>query len=1082
MTQASAKETQSRGINRTICIGLGGTGRDVLMRIRRLIVDRYGDLNKLPIVSFVHIDTDKAATQVTGIRTGSTYHGVDLSFKEAEKVSATMSSRDVTRFVEELERSSEYSNYGPYEHIRRWFPPQLLQNIPAVEEGAKGIRPVGRLAFFHNYRKIQAAIESAEKRTKGHESLLLQSGLIIEPGLNIFVVGSLCGGTGSGMFLDVGYTLKNLYGEDGAQILGYLVISPELYGNTTSMIANTYAALQELNYYSSPGTKFEALYDTQNVVSVIEKRPPFNYTYLISNEATAEYSILTQGKLCNVIAHKIALEFSGELAASVKRNRDNLQEHITKYDDHPRRNSQNYLTFGLSAIYFPRDTIIEIALTKVGLELVRFWLNGKGQSPDPINLLEQFLIQHNWHNDLGKRDGLTNKLAESVEESNKTFSNSLKTWQNKLSRLIADCRNKDDRTNIRQQLATEFYKQFRTVQPGETESIRGYWLTKLMQAAPKITKELNGNIDDYVMQLLTPVDPNFSIKNTHNWLDSLRHELHKYQRDLQESITDFGGMKRLEDVERKWDNAEQTIEDMENKIAIPFVDFKNIPFQEECKKVMQEVYKIIKHNFELTVLQETLKIVNQLQKQVQEKEKQIAAFSSLVEDLESAYEKEERELKQLNFDEMSGEAIFDTEDIELCYQTMIPENDSRPQLILASSELTQETDRGASLGFFLNMERTTYSQLKEKIDLKVNTLFAFRGRNIVTSVIKRFMQKYSLSARSIRLKQIIQESQPLLRLDLEDRYFVPDKGKSSKLIGYKDTEELEVAQFESLLTQDLSVQQSDLQEMQADDEILFVNEYGGFPLRLIIGLGKMRNPYLKEKNSGKSFLHNDYRISFPDIMPPNAGKMEEVENIFYPCLALELLVENHDTQELEFQYYDHFQNSYDTVSLSGIWIESLEYLASNPNMTEALKQILDNTILEMENNPTLWVNEYLPKLRQFPDKLTRISEDNPNSLYKTRVYTDTRNTNDNTKEGVINRFLKKMEAKFRNTNPLPRNNTGTQKAIVGEIVSNSPLDNIDNRSRRRQELEQLKQDLDEGFMTSEEYEREKQRIFLQYPL
>ncbi|MFM6815127.1 MAG: tubulin-like doman-containing protein, partial [Dolichospermum sp.] len=111
-------ETQSRGINRTICIGLGGTGRDVLMRIRRLIVDRYGHLNNLPIVSFVHIDTDKAATQVTGIKTGSNYHGVDLSFKEAEKVGATMSSRDVTRLVEELERSSEYSNYGPYEHIR----------------------------------------------------------------------------------------------------------------------------------------------------------------------------------------------------------------------------------------------------------------------------------------------------------------------------------------------------------------------------------------------------------------------------------------------------------------------------------------------------------------------------------------------------------------------------------------------------------------------------------------------------------------------------------------------------------------------------------------------------------------------------------------------------------------------------------------------------------------------------------------------------------------------------------------------------------------------------------------------------
>ncbi|MBE9256365.1 tubulin-like doman-containing protein [Dolichospermum sp. LEGE 00246] len=1083
MTQASAKETQSRGINRTICIGLGGTGRDVLMRIRRLIVDRYGHLNKLPIVSFVHIDTDKAATQVTGIRTGSTYHGVDLSFKEAEKVGATMSSRDVTMFVEGLERRSEYSNYGPYDHIGRWFPPRLLQDVGAIEDGAKCIRPVGRLAFFHNYQKIKTSIVTAENRTRGHESFLLKSGLRIEPGLNIFVVGSLCGGTGSGMFLDVAYSLRDIYRDETAKIFAYLVISPDLYGNTNKMITNTYAALKELNYYSTPGTTFEAVYDLENSVIVQNKKEPFDYTYLISNKTLGEYQILTQGKLCNVIAHKIALDFSGELAPVMKSNRDNFKEKMIESDKHPRRNTQRYLTFGLSAIYFPRDTIIEIALTKVGLELVTFWLNGKGQSPDPINLLEQFLIQHNWPNDLGKRDGLTNKLAESVEESNKTFSNTLKTWQNKLSRLIAECKNKDDRTNIRQQLATEFYKQFRTVQPGETESSRGYWLTKLIQATPKITKELNRNIDDYVMQLLTPVDPNFSIKNTHNWLDSLRHELHKYQRDLQESITDFGGIKHLEDIERKWDNAEQTIEDMENKLGIPFVDFKNIPFQEECKKVMQEVYKIIKHNFELTVLQETLKIVNQLQKQVQEKEKQIAAFSSLVEDLESAYEKEERELKQLNFDEMSGEAIFDTEDIELCYQTMIPENDSRPQLILASSEITKETDRGASLGFFLNMERTTYSQLKEKIDLKVNTLFAFRGSNIVTSVIKRFMQKYSLAARSTRLTQIMQEAQPLLRLNLNDPYFRDEDDKSSKLVGSKDIDESDVTEFKKLLTQELGISTSVLKAIQADDEILIVNEYAGFPLRLISSLERMRNPYLREQNSGTSFLHNDYRASFPDIIPPNARRMEELEDIFYPCLALELLAENQDTQELEFKHYDSFQDSYYTAAVSANWMEALEDLANNRNMADTLKQILDDTISQMENNPKLWENEYLPQLRQFADKLKKILEDSPNFPYIQTVYVSPDNIQPTVREGVINRFWKKMEAKFRNTNSLlPRNNTGTQKAIVGEIVSNSPLDNIDNRSRRRQELEQLKQDLDEGFMTSEEYEREKQRIFLQYPL
>ena len=1079
MTQASAKETQSRGINRTICIGLGGTGRDVLMRIRRLIVDRYGDLNKLPIVSFVHIDTDKAATQVTGIRTGSTYHGVDLSFKEAEKVGATMSSRDVTMFVEGLERRSEYSNYGPYDHIGRWFPPGLLRDIGAIEDGAKCIRPVGRLAFFHNYQKIKTSIVTAENRTRGHESFLLKSGLRIEPGLNIFVVGSLCGGTGSGMFLDVAYSLRDIYRDETAKIFGYLVISPDLYGNTNKMITNTYAALKELNYYSTPGTTFEAVYDLENSVIVQNKKEPFDYAYLISNKTLGEYQILTQGKLCNVIAHKIALDFSGELAPVMKSNRDNFKEKMIESDKHPRRNTQRYLTFGLSAIYFPRDTIIEIALTKVGLELVRFWLNGKGQSPDPINLLEQFLIQHNWHNDLGKRDGLTNKLAESVEESNKTFSNSLKTWQNKLSRLIAECRNKDDRTNIRQQLAAEFYKQFRTVQPGETESIRGYWLTKLMQATPKITKELNRNIDDYVMQLLTPVDPNFSIKNTRNWLDSLRHELHKYQGDLQEKITDFGGMKRLEDVERKWENAEQTIEDMENKLGIPFVDFKNIPFQDECKKVMQEVYKIIKHNFELTVLQETLKIVNQLQKQVQEKEKQIAAFSSLVEDLESAYEKEERELKQLNFDEMSGEAIFDTEDIELCYQTMIPENDVCPQLVLASSALTEENGRGASLAFFLNIERTTHSQLKQEIDLKIDSLFAFRGSNIVTSVIKRFMQKYSLAARSTRLAQIMQEGQPLLRLNLNDPYFRDETGKSSKLVGHKNTDELEVKQFKSLLTQDLSVQQSELKEVQADDEILIVNEYAAFPLRLISSLERMRNPYLREQNSGTSFLHNDYRASFPDIIPPDARRMEELEDIFYPCLALELLTENQDTQELEFKHYDSFQDSYYTAVVSANWMEALEDLANNRNIADTLQKILDDTISQMENNPKLWENEYLPKLRQFPDKLRQIPEDSPNFPHIQKVY----NNQDTVRKGIINRFLEKMEAKFRNTNSiLPRNNTGTQTAIVGEIVSHSPQDNTGNQNqdKLRSELERLKELFDNNLVTQEYYEIQMQKILDKY--
>ena len=452
MTQSTSNNNQSRGINRTICIGLGGTGRDILMRIRRLIVDSYGDLEKLPIVSFVHIDTDKAATQISGLRTGSTYHGVDLSFKEAEKVSATMSSKDVNNFAQELEKRSTSERPGPYDNIRLWFPPQLKSNIKAVEEGAKGIRPVGRLAFFHNYSKIQKAIETAERKTRGHEGVLLKAGLRVDSGLNIFVVGSLCGGTGSGMFLDVAYSLRRTYGEQNAQIVGYLVISPELYGDTSNMKANTYAALKELNHYTTPGTKFEACYNMQNLVTVQESRPPYDYAYLVSNETAGEYQILEQRKLCNVIARKIALDFSGELAPVVKGMRDNFLQHLIQYDNHPRPNIQRYLTFGMAAIYFPRDRIVQIALNLISLNLINFWLNGEGQSPDPVLLLERFLLQYRWHDDLARRDGLSRKLAESVEEFNKNFSSTINSWRNKLERGISDSQNKDDRIALRQRL------------------------------------------------------------------------------------------------------------------------------------------------------------------------------------------------------------------------------------------------------------------------------------------------------------------------------------------------------------------------------------------------------------------------------------------------------------------------------------------------------------------------------------------------------------------------------------------------------------------------------------------------------
>lgn len=1086
MMDLNNNDRQFRGINRSICVGLGGTGRDVLMRMRRLIVDRYGDLNDLPIVSFVYVDTDKAASQVSGLRSGSTYHGVDISFRDAEKVSATMTSPQVTNFVQELERRSTRDRQGPYDHIGMWFPPQLLKNIKAVEEGAKGIRPVGRLAFFHNYQKIQAAIESADRRTRGHEANLLKSGLRVEPGLNIFIVGSLCGGTGSGMFLDIAYSLRKIYADSSAQIVGYLVISPQVYGNTSNMNANTYAALKELNYYTTPSTKFEACYDIQNLTIVQEERPPFDYAYLVSHQTNGEYSILDQSKLCNVIAHKIALDFSGELAPVVKGMRDNFLQHMIQWDNHPRPNVQRYLTFGLAATYFPRDVIVQIALTKISLDLVAFWLNGQGQSADPQRLLEQFLIQARWHTDLNQREGLIARIGEAAQESNKNFITSINTWRSKLERAIEDCKSKEDRFGIRQQLAREFREQFRKVQPGETESSRGIWLTRIQQVRPQVIEQLKQDIELFLRNLLTPSEPNFSLRNARSWLDALLTDLNIDSRNLQEKIANMGGMRRPESLERKWRDIEQVIEDIETKfIALG----KNNQVKSELNRTVREVADLSRHNFELAVLQEALRITDDLQKYVQDLSTQLSAFNSLVNNLKITYEKTEVELKQLNFDEMSGEAIFDAEDIDGCYDTLLPQTEFRSQLILVSEAIIEPSGQQESLFGLINRDdsygnnlrnRITQEQLQKQVDLNVDRLFGSRSTSIVKSVIKRLMQKYSPLERGTRFGQIMQEAEPLLRINQTDPYFHNTSAKSSKLVGFKDTDEMEVRQFKEILNRDLGLAESTIKPTQAEDEILIVNEYAGFPLRLINSIEQMRNAYTRERNAAGSFLHNDYRLQFPDIIPPDAQTIEELEDVFYPSLALNIVQKSAEGQHLEFSYYDRLRDSYSQAALSQIWHQALEELVNRPDMTAALRTNLEEAIAHILSEPDLWENKILPQLREFVTYVDTLPETDSNHPYKAAVVGVLPTGEVPEKEGAISRFRRRIEAQL-NSDSRPINRLDKRLAPA-EIVVEKTSSTSDNRAKRRIELEQLKQDLEDGLMTAEEFERLRQDIFSKYPL
>lgn len=178
-----------------------------------------------------------------------------------------------------------------FPHWAKWLPPRL--NFQQVAFGAGGIRPIGRLCYFYRRERVEAAVQEALTTITDSDSALRyhqQTGVRInlEAGIDIHVIGSVCGGTGSGMFLDLAFDLRRWAEEHTNRevtVTGHLVL-PEAFRRKpvvmTALEANAYTALQELDRFMNASS------EDPWTVEYLENRPektwraPFDHCYLLS--------------------------------------------------------------------------------------------------------------------------------------------------------------------------------------------------------------------------------------------------------------------------------------------------------------------------------------------------------------------------------------------------------------------------------------------------------------------------------------------------------------------------------------------------------------------------------------------------------------------------------------------------------------------------------------------------------------------------------------------------------------------------------------------------------------------------------
>ena len=255
----------------TLIVGAGFSGLRVLQRFRKALGDRFGLPERTPAIRTLYIDTDPEAVQQA----------------TADPLPGLARLRPEEVFAARLNRAQHYlkPRLTGRSLIEGWFDPQLLYKLPR-QPATMGIRLFGRLAFCDHYRpliqKIQAELEAclhpdALLTTLANTGLALRSN---RP--RVYLVAGLGGGTGGAMIFDLAYSIRarlKRLGYSDPEIIGIFLIPPE--GETHAQtLANTYAALTELNHFSWPETVFSAMYDDRPGL-VRDASPPFRRVHLV---------------------------------------------------------------------------------------------------------------------------------------------------------------------------------------------------------------------------------------------------------------------------------------------------------------------------------------------------------------------------------------------------------------------------------------------------------------------------------------------------------------------------------------------------------------------------------------------------------------------------------------------------------------------------------------------------------------------------------------------------------------------------------------------------------------------------------
>jgi hypothetical protein len=333
----------------TLVLGIGGYGRRALTELRCRFIDRFGDLDKIPLVRFLYIDSDADA------------------LRAAQRGAAEVAFSPQEVYHLPLQSVSHYRR-RQLDQLVEWLPREKLYAMPRSLK-TQGGRALARLAFTDNYLRLMARLKREIQHASHPDAIyqtVAQTGLALRDNVpRIYVVGCATGGA-SGYLTDLGYAVRRLLkqmGQHESPVVSFVFCgAPEDPATPPTEQANLYATLTELNHFGDPAIPFSAQYGADGP-RLVDEGSAYDQVYLLSQvHRSPEARRDTLSHMGSYLFHELTTPLGLRLDQS-RLKRDAVAP---------------FRSLGTFGVWFPRGLLLRLAARHACGQLLDEWQTPAG--------------------------------------------------------------------------------------------------------------------------------------------------------------------------------------------------------------------------------------------------------------------------------------------------------------------------------------------------------------------------------------------------------------------------------------------------------------------------------------------------------------------------------------------------------------------------------------------------------------------------------------------------------------------------------------------------------------------------------